>query len=450
MRAPVIIVVLPLVWSCSGSETKQPETQEVDKTVTVTQFDAGPSPGSPARVENIEYCPDTNFEWIRKPCFRDIRPDQKEVAKDFFTWFEKSYENWSSDLNTGFRPSLYLSSEPKAPDNIKYVDDTNGLVPGIEKLKTIIPEMAKRCPTITDGWYQAPLEVRWKDRNASGTAGNYEGIGTSLRENSSNVALPFAPIPDWGLYGAPVINIKGEFVRPANTPKGWYGYQYPVQLFREKTGGKTYQEGGRDPDYKALDEAFSHEYGHFLTNAWQINNGRSTIESYMFSEMVAEMVRMLCWGDVSDDRQWLNSVYGDRFQDTSRKPFEIDEQTYPTINRRFFDSNYVLYSMSSLIYWEKYHNRLIPDRMFRAIFSTMASMKGRVIKDYPALDRTSGEVLTKLLPWARSMDNPAVLQNPPVMFTRQEFLENFCNFYECGELKSLVEADAEGTRKTEW
>ncbi len=80
----------------------------------------------------------------------------------------------------------------------------------------------------------------------------------------------------------------------------------------------------------------------------------------------------------------------------------------------------------------------------------MEVMSGRVIKDYPAYDVYSGAALHQVLPWSRSFNDKAVIEKAPMMFTRQEFLEKFCDHYKCGELKFLIEADAEGNRKSEW
>ncbi|MDQ3230677.1 MAG: hypothetical protein M3Q07_02570 [Pseudobdellovibrionaceae bacterium] len=228
---------------------------------------------------------------------------------------------------------------------------------------------------------------------------------------------------------------------------GGSGYAFPKQTFLEQTGGKSWAEGARS--LYSLDQTFSHEYGHFLSYAWALNMGRSPIQSFMFSEMIAEIVRTLCWGDISDDLVWAkdSAEYGSEWDP---RPYGHNEITYKTASRRWPGINYKLYSIADLITWQRYKGTLDTDMMFRAIFATMESMTGRQIKDYPAYSSLDGTLLIPLLPWSRAIDNKAIIEKAPMMFTRQEFLEKFCSQYPCGELEYLIKADAEGNRKTEW
>jgi hypothetical protein len=110
-------------------------------------------------------------------------------------------------------------------------------------------------------------------------------------------------------------------------------------------------------------------------------------------------------------------------------------------------SPYNLKSLEKLILWEIHNNRFRPNRMLEAALGTLSHMRGRKLDSYPAHDM-HGSFLANA-PWVAD-DSEAALKDKPVMFTRSEFLELFCNNYECGELEYLVAADAEGKRKMEW
>ena len=110
-------------------------------------------------------------------------------------------------------------------------------------------------------------------------------------------------------------------------------------------------------------------------------------------------------------------------------------------------SPYNLRSLEKLIMWEIHNERFHPDAMLRAALETLSQMRGRKLDSYPTYDRY-GSFLARA-PWVAD-DSESVLEDKPVMFTRSEFLELFCDSYPCGEMEYLVLADAEGKRKMEW
>jgi hypothetical protein len=253
---------------------------------------------------------------------------------------------------------------------------------------------------------------------------------------------------------SPVIEMRGEYVHLDGTPKGWRGYKYPLQTFKEQTGGKDWSELGsaKNSPVSSLDQTFAHEYGHFLVQAWAVNHGRNSLQTYMFAEFFAELFRTVCWGSLYDIPSFIEFDFK-RIEEAKlldpEKPF-IGLKSYANDSRRYPDLQYGLYSFQELIVWEKYNKRYDSDKLIRAVFSTMKAMTGRIIKDYPANSGIDGKPLMEMLPWSKDM-SPEMVQQAPMMFTRQEFLEKFCDHYECDEtIKEVIAADAEGTRKTEW
>lgn len=427
--------------SSSPSPASGPGVRGPEPKPTIT-----PTPDPP--VDNpdgfTKYCPESEIKWWGdSACFPNIKKSEIPEADDYFRWFEATWKAWDKSVVVDHSPKLYLEKRPSAPDHIEYIDDTRGAIPGFEKLKAVFPEMLKRCPSMAEPRFKAPLLVRWKDSSAPGTAGAFEQVSTRLSDNPDGSFSPSAPLilSSW-------IEIKGEYRKSGDPLNGGTGYAFPKQTFLERTGGKSWAEGGYSTF--SLDQTFSHEYGHFLIYAWAMNNGRSAIQSFMFSEFVAELIRSICWGDVMENPNWIKSYLESTYSASDPKPFISSENSYLNVSRRGQSLNYALYSLEKLIVWQKYKGTFQSDAMFRAIFATMETMTGRIVKDYPAYSSTDGALLTPLLPWSRAIDNKAILEKAPMMFTRQEFLEKFCDHYPCGELDYLVKADAEGNRKTEW
>ncbi|MDQ3234286.1 MAG: hypothetical protein M3Q07_20960 [Pseudobdellovibrionaceae bacterium] len=449
LKAALGSFLILVTIGCGGSKSgSSPRPSQINPGANVSPT-ATPTPTPGALIEDQEsytrYCPPSADPavWGADTCFPNIKRSEIPAADDYFKWFEASWKAWDTSLVLDHTPKLYLQTRPAAPDHIEFIDDTKGAVPGIEKLKGVFPEMLKRCPSMAEGRFKAPLIVRWKDSSAPGTSGAFQSIETQLNDNPDGSFRPVAPLI-WSGW----IEIKGEYKKSGDPLNGGSGYSFPKQTFLEKTEGKSWAEGARA--LYSLDQTFSHEYGHFLAYAWAVNNGRSPIQSFMFSEFLAELIRSVCWGDVMDDPTWMNSYIDSNYTPTDAKPFISSESSYRDVSRRGQSLNYALYSLEKLIVWQKYHGIFDSDRMFRAIFDTMEAMTGRIIKEYPAFSSTDAALLTPLLPWSRAIDNKGIIEKAPMMFTRQEFLEKFCEHYPCGELEYLVKADAEGNRKTEW
>jgi hypothetical protein len=80
----------------------------------------------------------------------------------------------------------------------------------------------------------------------------------------------------------------------------------------------------------------------------------------------------------------------------------------------------------------------------------MEAMTGRILKSHPAKSDRDGKPLREMLPWSRDVFT-SVIDKAPMMWTRQEFLERFCDHYNYDPIiKDVIAADAEGTRKIEW
>jgi hypothetical protein len=441
------LILAIVVSSCDDSKNKGSEDNSGanNRGISSEEPEAGADIDSQRHSDDIiaKYFPETKYEWRSEPYFPNLPKAEGLVADDYFSWFESIYDNWGRSIVTGFAPRTYLDYFPAAPEKIEFVDETKGTVLGMEKLQGVFPEMLKRCPSLSDDRLKAPLRVRWQDRFQPGTTGNFLARHVQLGTRDDGSVWPTAP-----LLWFPEIEIRGEYVKPANTPEGWRGYQYPKQTFLEQTGGKTWAEGASAP--LSLDQTFAHELGHFLVQAWALNAGRSPIQSFMFSEFFADTVRILCWGSYYDDPAWVAGEIERGRSVTDPRPFGNDEAIWRTVSRRYAGVNYGLYSFASLIAWEKSNNRFDADVMLRAMVDTLDSMTGVIIKDYPAFDANDKSLLTDLLPWSRTISSREVIDRAPMMLTRQEFLEKFCGFYPCGELTFLIKADAEGNRNSEW
>lgn len=341
------------------------------------------------------------YDWIFSE-FAEMPRELAPAADDLYRFWESWRKSWGVDLNHGHVPETYLSMIPRAPEHIRYVDNTNGDIPGLDKMPIVLKKAFERCPSLNESELHAPLEVRWSPDKDIVYQGRFfehylkltDENGLKLRSNSQ-------------FY--PAISIKAS------------------------------------ESEEVRNETFIHEYGHFIQHAWSLNSGRSMVQSHEYAEFIAELVRHLCFGSILEKPGYASksveqgSWYG--------QPFDSFFESFKTPGTPNPHMPYSLGSVEKLIMWEIHNYRLEPNEMFKSMIKTILQMKGRKLDSYPAHDMY-GNFLSRA-PWA-SDDSEIALKDQPVMFTRSEFLELFCNNYDCNEMEYLIAAEAEGKAKAEW
>jgi hypothetical protein len=359
------------------------------------------------------------------------------VADSIYRFWEAVRANWTTTINVGITPKEYLANIPSGFDQIVWIDKTQGKIQGFEKLKPVLDEMAVRCPQIKDKDLSAPLQVVWATENETLSPGQFSANDPSLSFEKDRVAFTA------NLNSRPWLNVRAEWFKDMGNGYS-YGWRWPNQTFREQTGGKSWADGG--VAIKSIDQTFAHEFGHFIVQAWAFNNGRSNIQSQYFAEGFAELFRTVCWGGPQDNLQWVASEV--RSSDMPTGWLE----TYRNSNHRFSKgSEYDLNSLSDIISWKQYKGEYKTAEFFGAMLKTLGQMEGRIIRNYPVISPVDG-ILAEAAPWTDSSNFrfPQIKNDAPMMLTRQEFVERFCDNYDCGEIKDLILADAEGLRRDEW
>lgn len=378
----------------------------------------------------FRYQPDfLRYDWIYSE-FAEMPRELAPAADDLYRYWESWRDSWSTDLNHGYIPEVYLSRIQKAPNNIDYVDVTEGRVLGLEKLPPVLDRAFERCPSLDQKQFEAPLQVRWAEDDGIASAGRFFRQYLRLVDESG--------LKLWSnTQFFPAIVIKGEYSHQGVT------VAYPNQTVREIDGADVWDEIGGPGS--GIDRTFAHEYGHFLMQAWALNNGRSMVQSWEFSELFAELFLHLCWGSILERPGFASRSV--EFDTRNGRPFDSFYELLRNPGSPNPYTQYDLRSLEMLIMWEIHNGRFEPNKMLISLFDTLSQMRGRKLDTYPAYDRY-GTFLARA-PWAAD-DSRVVLEDRPVIFTRSEFLELFCDNYPCGEIEYLVAADAEGKRKMEW
>lgn len=456
------IIALSVIVSACGSSNSGNDSKPVyppsDRPINPNPSPTPLPKPEPLPGQRIKYKPTwLSAEWSDsvyylthggEPGNYGILPGEEPIADSMFRYFEGIRAFWKTSVNHGVVPYEYLQSTPKTPDGIIWTDGTGGKIPGFEKLRPVLGEMTTRCPSLADPTLQAPLEVVWADNDTIRASGQFWNTWFSLTWESDSVRI------DANMNAVPKINVRAEYIKDYGN--GFVdGYKYPKQTFKEITGGKSWAEGGYT--WKSIDQTLAHEYGHFLIQAWAYNHGRSNIQSQWFAEGFAEFVKINCRGFFYDDPSWIQNEIRMNTPWDGGLPFSNMEDIYRKSDHRFSrESEYDLDSLGDLISWESYNNRFEPDIMLKAGILALESMKGRAISSYPVSSPIDG-VLTDRSPWANSQDfnRPEIANDVPMILTRSEWLENFCDAYEslgktCGHMRKVIEADAEGLRRDEW
>ncbi len=457
------ILVLSAIISACGSSSSSKNEPTVSNRPIIPTTPPRPAPTTtplpePDPNKRIKFIPDARSpEWSDsffmlsggEPGNFGILPSEVAAAESLFRFWEGIRNNgvWNETITHGFIPKEYLSNLPKTPNNILWEDATNGKILGFDKVKAVIPELINRCPSLLDAKLQAPLKVIWSTEKETPFAGRFFSNFVVLRWERNRVTYA----ANGNLF--PSLHIRAEFIRDYGNGH-WDGWKWPKQTFKEQTGGKSWADGGIS--VKALDQTFAHEYGHFLIQAWALNNGKSLTQSQYFAEGWAEFFKTLCWGNMHDNPAWIKAQI-DFETEYGRVPFSEMEDDYRESNHRFArGSEYDLDSIGDLITWEMHNKQHDPDTMFRAGLLALNAVKGRRIVTYPVVSPLDG-LLADSPHWSdgESFARPEISGDSPVVITRAEWLRNFCNAYEslgksCGHMRKIIEADAEGLERDEY
>ncbi len=375
-----------------------------------------------------------------------ILPGQEPIADCMFRYWEAVRANWTTSLSGGVIPNEYLEKVPKTPDGILWVDNTNGKIQGFEKLKTTLSEMQTRCPSLLRPDLQAPLKVVWAKQDDIHAPGQFFPLWIGLRWDTDSSSVKLAANSNL----RPSLYVRAEWMKENGS-----GWKWPLQTFKEQTGGKSYGDGGFTSF--SIDETFAHEYGHFLLGAWALNHGRSNTQTQWFAEGFAELVRTVCWGGFQDRPSWIKSEMERELRDGI--PFPSWPKTYRMANHRYSRQNeYMLDSIDNLLTWLAYKGEYNPDKVFQAILLTLERMQGEIVTDYPVTSPVDG-VLTDTAPWTNweHFKFPAVAADAPRLWTRSEFVGGICQALKdvgaessCEDVIDVLKADQEGLKKDEW
>lgn len=360
--------------------------------------------------------------------FKFVLPagEKLDLRKDLLNYFESQVKAWNSTLSHGYIPHIHLAN-PK----VTYVDATEGRLKGMEKLRPVWDVLYERCPSLDHGKFKAPLNIFWKDRHVVGgelgygndSGGSYFHPTVKVRhlENGKPyyMATFFSPnqMDIWG-------EKKGRWNYPKQTHKEIYGFDAKDTPSGVKSG-------------YSLDTIFAHEIGHHVFNAWSMNNGRSQLASYHFSEGMAEIVKETCYGGVKESPYWLNQFpTKEKLISLSSDPFPLGEIYFPNEVRH-------------LISYEKKWGNLEPDRLFKAMVDTWGAMEGRRIKCIPKRFDMPSRCM-----WETSFPKwviPDPEKYSPLAFTRGEFAQLFCDHYDCpDEFKPIFKSVSDKLRDSEY
>lgn len=441
------ITAMALVLSACGpsspkEEITPPSDRPINPIVTPTPIQSPkPLPGQRFKYRpawlSAEWSDNAYFISGGEPGNTGILPGEEPIADSIFRYWEAVRSNWSKTINVGLTPKEYLQKTPSGFDQIVWTDKTDGKIQGFEKLKVTLSEMQTRCPQLSDKSLQAPLEVVWATEKETFAPGQFSSNRPWLLFEKDRVAF------DANTNSRPLLNVRAEWIRDMGNGYS-YGWKWPDQTFKEQTGGKAYADGGFAE--KSVDETFAHEFGHYIVQAWALNYGRSNLQSQHFAEGFAELFRTVCWGGPQDNIKWVaNDI-------TSTNMPRGRIKTYQKSDHRFSRSGeYALDSLGDVISWKQSKGEYDTAEFFGAMLKTLEDMQGRIIRDYPVISPVDG-ILTDTAPWTNSSNFvfPQIKNDAPMMLTRQEFVEKFCDNYDCGDIKDLLLADAEGLRRDEW
>ncbi|MFW7382345.1 MAG: hypothetical protein ACOH5I_26345 [Oligoflexus sp.] len=351
----------------------------------------------------------------------ELKKSDVPIVDDFFRYQQGIAVNWGESRTSDHIPSTYISLWN--PNDIKYVDETKGEVKGIEKLEIARKNMLSICPNLALPEFNAPIEIHWKADESTKSGGSYKAVDIFLSED-----LNLNPVYNGGLF--PWLN-QTIWINGKNLL-----WDYPHQ-----TTGELEKPWG-------IDQTFVHEWGHHLAYAIDLNLGRSSYQTWQFTESFAEAVRYTCFGSSLDKPEILESEYRELRRELGGEHKQLRNPTTLPVQ----GSKYSLRSMEKCIAHEKYHGKFDPNDFLSAIIEAYKRVEGRKLdpNPYPIYFDFNGGFAQA--PWAGGAfgENMRIAENQPLLVTRAEFLERFLEVYDCGLANEFIEADIEGMKKFEW
>ena len=299
------------------------------------------------------------------------------------------------------------------------------------KLEPLWEEFYRRCVSLNHSQFKAPLEVVWLDRDVPGEKGYYENdvLGVYVPP-SVNVRVD----PTDESFLSAIFVSKHRLRIWGEKKRHWH---YPNQTHFEIYGYDRRDTPAKAESGHSVDGTFAHEIGHHLFSAWAMNNGKSQLTSYHFSEGMAELFKDICYGGQRESPHWLE-------QFSSEEDMVKSAQNIWPLGFIYFADE-----VRDLIGYEKKLERLDPGKMFDAMIATWENMKGRRIKcvperfNYPS--RCTWETPNPI--WL----HPKPEDHSPLAFTRGEFAELFCDYYDCpDEFKPIFQSVSDNLRDVEY
>lgn len=421
----VSVLMTIFLASCGGGSNtnKSPDSPEGPIISPITQ----PSPPIQREEPEDKIIYEYEPEWVR-PLYASaghFPESQTPYVDDYFRYLKEWLPAWSESREGGYIPVEYLSLWD---GSVKYVDDTEGKVNGIEKLELIREKMLSRCPVLALPEHNSPVEVHWDEIKTNG-AGKYRSIGVRFTEVVHR-------------DGTRETRYRGGIFPWLNSAIWIYGknsaWDFPKQTTSEI--GKPW----------GIDWTFVHEWGHHLMFSIDINLGRTHYMTHELSESFATTIEAVCAGNYVVSKEYARSTYEYDLSTPGKvlsRASIFSKQSDPLNG-----TQYALRSMESCLAHEIYHDRFDPNQFTSALIEAYKRVEGRKLDPLPypiSFSRGGGHVQAM---WVSSSPNVPrkLINNQPMQATRSEFLERFLEVYDCGLANELIKADIEGKLKFEW
>ena len=412
-----VLLMILILAACSSEEETKPKNQ-IDAIEDNIETNS-----------EIEYIPDTYLN-LYQP-FK-ILEDDKPLIDNLIKYIEASYENKEKGVYHGYIPEKYINQ----PFSIEWVDETDGRLDVKNKLMPVLDRIEERCPGVRDN--MLPLSVYvFKAMEGSWTK------NTGLY--SSNTEIKY------GTYeGKENVILTLDLVKPAISIMGDY---YDEDLIYFGQGQQTsYEQKGfyvwevpEDSQHAfwALDNVFAHELGHHYISSWMARNGYSDIQSKFFTEYLAEIFRGVCYGNYNESPKsqayrksryswYLTECYeNDIFcDDLDTYPYEYYGASKPTRHRKHTHYNPHL---DDFIGNEVYLKKFDSAQTWKAVEATLADMKGEKAGCFPSQIMGDEQCIWQIVQDGHSNKE----ENKPLIWTKREFLQKFCDHYPCGYAKEI-------------
>lgn len=425
-----VLFIASIFFSQSSCDIKAHKNTPIYNPPNSSVPEPGPGPGpepypnSPKPKDELVYRYKPDWTLPLYALAGDFYASQIELVDDYFRYLKEWISAWGESRNSEYIPTTFLS---QWDGGIKYIDETEGNVLGIEKLKSIRANMLVRCPILAEPLNNSPLVVRWGS-SESNTTGRFRPPGTTSVANI------------YHYDGSKETRYSGGISSSLTSTIWIFGknsmFDYPKQTTIES--GKPW----------GIDWTFVHEWGHHLMFSIDVNLGRTHYMTHELSESFASTVETVCAKPIDVRPDILESAYSWEFG----KFRESRITGYKSKTEPLNGTQYNLRSMDSCITHEKYHGRFDSNTFVTALVDAYKRVEGRKLTTVPYpifFSRGGGWVQAQ---WVDSLvDVPrTLLNNQPMLATRAEFLQRFLEVYDCGLANDHIQADMESKLKFEW